>query len=132
MEIKTISSPDAPKAVGLYSHATRAGDFIFCAGQAGFDPKTGRIVEGGIRAQTAQVLRNLSAVLEAAGSDLSRVVKVTVFLHDWKYLKEMNEIYAVIFGENPPAGSTAQGERWPEGSLITIEAIALAKQVQSS
>jgi len=132
MEIKAISSPDVPQAVGPYSQAIRAGDFIFCAGQAGFDPKTGRIVDGGIRAQTAQILRNLSAVLEAAGSDLSRVVKVTVFLHDWKYFKEMNETYAEFFGENPPARSTAQGERWPERSLIAIEAIALAKSAPSS
>src|SRR6266536_1411417 len=98
MEIKNISSANAPKGVGPYSHATRAGDFIFCAGQSGFDPNTGLIVAGGIRAQTAQALRNLSAVLQAAGSDLSRVVKVTVFLRDWKYFEEMNEIYAVIFG----------------------------------
>lgn len=132
MEIKTISSADAPQAVGPYSHATCAGEFIFCSGQAGFDPKTMRIVEGGIRAQTAQVLRNLSAILEAAGSDLSHVVKVTVFLHDWKYFKEMNETYAEFFGENPPARSTAQGKRWPEGSLITVEAIALAKSDRSS
>jgi len=132
MERKTISSPDAPQAVGPYSHATRAGDFIFCSGQAGFDPKTGHIVEGGIRAQTVQVIRNLNSVLEAAGSDLSRVVKVTVFLHHWKYFTEMNETYAEYFRDNPPARSTVQGERWPEGSLIAMEAIALRKSDQSS
>jgi len=126
VEIEVISSPDAPRSVGPYSQATRAGGFIFCAGQAGFDPKTGRLVEGGIREQTRQVLRNLDVVLKAAGSDLSRVVKVTVFLHDWKYFPEMNEAFAEFFPAEPPSRSTVQGERWPEGSLVAMEAIALA------
>jgi len=132
MEYEVVSSPNAPASVGPYSQATRAGDFIFVAGQAGFDPKTGRIVEGGIREQTVQVVRNLGAILEAAGGDLSRVVKVTVFLHDWKYFKEMNEAYAEFFREKPPARSTVQGERWPEGSLVAMEAIALVKSEQPS
>lgn len=125
MDIRVISSADAPKAIGPYSQAIRAGDFIFCAGQAGFDPTTGKIVDGGIRAQTAQTLRNLASVLNAAGSSLNRVVKVTVFLHDWKYFKEMNETYAEFFNENPPARSTVQGERYPEGSLVAMEVIAV-------
>lgn len=125
MDIRVISSPDAPKAVGPYSQAIRASDFIFCAGQGGFDPATGKIVEGGIRAQTAQTIRNLDTVLKAAGSGLNRVVKVTVFLHDWKYFREMNETYAEFFKENPPARSTVKGERWPEGSLVAMEAIAV-------
>jgi 2-iminobutanoate/2-iminopropanoate deaminase len=125
MNISVISSSDAPQAIGPYSQAIRAGDFIFCAGQAGIDPATGKIAEGGIRAQTAQVLRNLDTVLKAAGSSLKRVVKVTVFLHDWKYFKEMNETYAEFFTENPPARSTVQGARWPEGSLVAMEAIAV-------
>jgi 2-iminobutanoate/2-iminopropanoate deaminase len=125
MDIHVITSPDAPKAVGPYSQAIRAGDFIFCSGQAGFDPTTGKIVDGGIRAQTAQVLRNLDTVLKAAGSGLNRVVKVTVFLHDWAYFKEMNETYAEFFKENAPARSTVEGERWPEGSLVAMEAIAV-------
>ena len=127
MNFDIISTPNAPPSVGPYSQATRAGDFIFCAGQGAFDPQTGQLVEGGIREQTAQALRNLGAILEAAGSNLSRVVKVTIFLHDWKYFKEMNETFAEFFGEKPPARSTAQGERWPEGSLVAIEAIALVK-----
>ena len=124
MDIKVISSPDAPKALGPYSQAIRAGDFIFCAGQAGIDPVSNRIVEGGIVPQTRQVFRNLDAVLKAAGSGLNRVVKVTVFLDDWKYFKEMNETYAEFFTENPPARSTVQGARYPEGSLIAMEVIA--------
>ena len=125
MDVHVVSSPDAPKAVGPYSQAIRAGDFIFCAGQAGFDSATGKIVEGGIRAQTAQTLRNLDTILKAAGSGLNRVVKVTVFLHDWTYFKEMNETYAEFFKENPPARSTVKGERWPKGSLVAMEAIAV-------
>ncbi len=127
MEIEIISSANAPKSRGPYSQATRAGDFVFCAGQGGFDPATGSLVDGGIREQTAQALRNLGAILEAAGSNLSRVVKVTVFLHDWKYFNEMNEVFAEFFPQNPPARSTVQGQRWPEGSLVAIDAIALAR-----
>jgi 2-iminobutanoate/2-iminopropanoate deaminase len=124
MDIHVISTSDAPKAIGPYSQAIRVGEFIFCSGQAGFNPETGQIVEGGIRAQTAQTLRNLETVLKAAGSGLNRVVKVTVFLHDWKYFKEMNETYGEFFKENPPARSTVQGSRWPEGSLVAMEVIA--------
>ncbi|HKQ48236.1 MAG TPA: Rid family detoxifying hydrolase [Phycisphaerae bacterium] len=126
MEIEVIATPNAPKSVGPYSQATRAGGFIFCAGQGGFDPKSGRLVDGGIREQTRQVLRNIGAILDAGGSSLRRVVKVTVFLHDWKYFGAMNEVFAEFFPEKPPARSTVQGERWPEGSLVAIEAIALA------
>lgn len=127
MDITPISAPSAATPIGPYSQAVRAGDFIFCSGVAGFDPKTGRVVEGGIRAQTAAALNNLGAVLESAGSGLGRVVKVTIFLHDWIYFREMNEAYAKFFPENPPARSTVQGARWPEGSLVAMEAIALAQ-----
>jgi len=126
MDIEIISTPDAPKAFGPYSQATRAGGFIFCAGQGAVDPASGKLVEGGIKEQTRQVFRNLGAVLKAADSDLNRVVKVTVFLHDWKYFAEMNEVFGEVFTQNPPARSTVQGARWPEGSLVSIEAIALA------
>ena len=127
-KIEIISTLKAPKAVGPYSQGTRAGGFIFCAGQGAFDPANGQLVEGGIQEQTRQVLRNLQAVLEAGGSGLDRVVKVTVFLSDWKYFKEMNEAYAEFFGtEHPPARSTVQGDRWPAGHLVAMEAIALAQ-----
>ncbi len=127
LQREVISTDKAPKSVGPYSQAIRAGEFIFCAGQGAFDPATGKLVDGGIKEQTRQVLRNLQAVLEAAGSGLDRAVKLTVFLSDWKYFKEMNEAYAEFFKTNPPARSTIQGERWPEGHLVAIEAIALAK-----
>ena len=126
-KIEVISTGKAPKSVGPYSQATRAGGFIFCAGQGAFEPATGQLVAGGIKEQTRQVLRNLQAVLEAGGSGLDRVVKVTVFLSDWKYFKEMNEAYAEFFAtDHPPARSTVQGERWPDGHLVAIEAVALA------
>lgn len=131
MRFQVISTANAPQSKGPYSQATRAGDFIFCAGQGGFDPGTGLLVDGGIREQTAQVLRNLSTILEAAGSNLSHVVKVTVFLHDWKYFSEMNEVFAEFFPDNPPARSTVQGQRWPEGSLVAMEAVALAQSESS-
>jgi 2-iminobutanoate/2-iminopropanoate deaminase len=127
MEIEIISASEAPQAIGPYSHAMRAGQFIFCAGQAGLDPKTGKMVEGGIREQTRQVISNLQAVLEAAGSDLSHVVQVTVMIHDWNYFKEMNEVFAEYFGQKRPARSTVQGERWPKGSLVAMDAIAVTK-----
>jgi 2-iminobutanoate/2-iminopropanoate deaminase len=128
MEFEIVSSPNAPRSVGAYSQGIRAGQFVFCSGQGGFDPATGKLVEGGIREQTRQVLRNLESVLEAAGSSLSRVVKVTVLLHDWKYFKEMNEVFAEFFGEKPPARSTVQGARWPEGSLVAMDAIAVTEK----
>ena len=126
-KIEVISTSKAPKAVGPYSQGTRAGGFIFCAGKGAFDPATGQLVAGGIKEQTRQVLRNIQAVLEAGGGGLDRVVKVTVFLSDWKYFNEMNEAYAEFFStDHLPARSTVQGERWPEGHLVAIEAIALA------
>ena len=123
---EVISTDKAPKSVGPYSQAIRAGEFIFVSGQAAFNPLTGVLVEGGIKEQTRQVLRNIQTILEAAGSNLERTVKVTVFLTDWKYFKEMNEAYAEFFKTNPPARSTIQGERWPEGHLIAIDVIALS------
>jgi 2-iminobutanoate/2-iminopropanoate deaminase len=126
VDYEVISSPNAPPSVGPYSQATRAGDFIFCAGQAAFDPETGQIVEGGVGPQTEQALRNLEAILRAAGSGLDRVVKVTILLEDWRYFEEMNEVFAQFFPTRPPARSTIQGTRWPEDSLIAIEAVALA------
>lgn len=125
---EVIRTEKAPKSVGPYSQAVRANGFIFCAGQGAFDPATGRLVAGGIGAQTRQTLQNLQAILQAAGTDLQHVVKVTVFLADWKDFREMNEVFAEFFGSvEPPARSTVQGARWPEGSLVAIEAIAVEK-----
>ena len=127
-DIKVIATKSAPTSVGPFSQGTRAQGFIFVSGQGAFDPATGQLVPGGIKEQTRQVLRNIEAVLKAAGGDLDRVVKVTVFLSDWKYFKEMNEAYSEYFNsDRPPARSTVQGERWPEGHLVAMEAIAVDK-----
>ena len=126
-EVEVITTESAPASVGPFSQGTRARGFIFCSGQGAFDPVTGQLVPGGIKEQTRRVVRNIEAVLKAGGSGLDRVVKVTVFLSDWKYFKEMNEAYAEFFGtDHPPARSTVQGERWPQGHLVAMEAIAIA------
>jgi len=127
MIVESISSPNFPPTMGPYSPATRAGQFVFCSGQGGIDPRTGKLVEGGIREQSRQTIRNLQAILEAAGSDLAHVVMVTVLLHDWKYFEGMNEVFKEFFGAKPPARSTVRGERWPEGSLVAMNAIAVTK-----
>jgi 2-iminobutanoate/2-iminopropanoate deaminase len=103
-----------------------AGGFVYVSGQIPIDPSTGQFVEGGIREQTTQVLRNLSKVLEAAGSGLSRVVKTTVFLADMNDFAAMNETYATFFTEEPPARSTVQAARLPRDARVEIDVIALA------
>lgn len=125
-EIEIIVTKHAPASIGPFSQGTRARGFIFCSGQGAFDPMTGQLVPGGIKEQTRQVLRNIEAVLKAGGGGLDSVVKVTVFLSDWKYFKEMNEAYAEFFNSGrAPARSTVQGERWPEGHLVAMEAIGI-------
>lgn len=126
MERRIIHTDKAPKAIGPYSQAIRSGEFIFCAGQIPLDPATMKLVEGDITVQTRRVLTNLSNVLEAAGSSLSRVVKTTVFLADFNDFAAMNAVYAEFFGEQPPARSTIQAGRLPAGALVEIEAIAVA------
>src|SRR5512143_3119136 len=101
MEVEIISSSNFPHTMGPYSQATRAGQFVFCSGQGGTDPTTGKLVEGGIREQTRQTIRNLQVILEAAGSDLAHVVMVTVLLHDWIYFEDMNEVFEEFFGQKP-------------------------------
>jgi 2-iminobutanoate/2-iminopropanoate deaminase len=127
MERQIVHSEEAPKAIGPYSQGIRVGDFVFCAGQAGLEPQSGRLVEGGIEAETRRVLQNLSAVLERAGSSLQNVVKTTVFLTDMEEFKAMNAVYAEFFPSNPPARSTVQVSRLPAGARVEIEAIAVAR-----
>ena len=123
---QVIHTDQAPKAIGPYSQAQRVGDFIFTAGQVGLDPQSGQIVEGGIQGQTRQVLNNLSAVLEAAGSSLANVVKTTVFVQDLGEFAQMNTVYAEFFPETRPARSTVQVAGLPRGALVEIECIAIA------
>ena len=125
MERQVIHTDKAPKAIGPYSQAIRVGDFVFCAGQAGLDPATGNLVSGGIEVETRRVLQNLAAVLEAAGTSFSRVVKTTVFLLDMNEFAKMNAVYAEFFPTNPPARSTVQVARLPKDARVEIEVIAL-------
>ena len=127
MAIERINSEAAPVAFGPYSQATRADGLIYCSGQAAIDPATGKLVEGGAKEQTRQVFRNLEAVLKAAGSDLSHILKTSVFIHDWQDFPAVNEVFGEIFGTEGPARSTIRGERWPDGSLVAIDAIAMVK-----
>lgn len=121
-----IKTEDAPQAIGPYSQAISAGGFVFLSGQIPLDPATGQFVEGGIAEQTEQVLRNLSKVLEAAGTSMARVVKTTVFLADMGDFVAMNEVYGRFFSENPPARSTVQAARLPRDARVEIDVIALA------
>ena len=125
---KTFSSAkQAPQAVGPYSLAVRAGDFVFTAGQLGLDAEIGSLVEGGIQAQTKKALENLSAVLTEAGSDIALVVKTTVFLQHISDFAAMNEIYAAFFLTDAPARSAVEVAALPKGGLVEIEAVALLK-----
>jgi 2-iminobutanoate/2-iminopropanoate deaminase len=121
-----IKTESAPGAIGPYSQAVRAGGFVFASGQIPTDPKTGVFVEGGIVEQTHQVMRNLKALLEAAGTNLERVVKTTVFIADMGDFSAMNEVYGQYFKENPPARSTVQAARLPRDARVEIDVIALA------
>ena len=125
MQRTIVSTTNAPAAVGPYSQAVRIGDLVFTAGQIGLEPATGVIEGRTIEEQTDQVLRNLKAVLEAAGSGLDRVVKSTVFLADMNDFKRMNAVYATYFPADPPARSAVQVAALPLGARVEIEAVAL-------
>jgi len=122
---ETISTENAPGAIGPYSQAVRTGNLVFCSGQIPIDPATGEFVSNDVAEQTRQVLKNLSAVLEAAGTDLNNVVKTTVFLADMNDFTAMNEIYAEFFSDNKPARATVQAARLPRDARVEIECIAV-------
>ena len=122
---KIVSTEKAPKAIGPYSQAIRTENLVFTAGQVGLDPATMELVEGGVEAQTRQVLTNLKHVLETADSGLKFVVKTTVFLQDMGEFAKMNSVYAEFFPENPPARSTVQVAGLPKGALVEIECVGL-------
>jgi len=123
-----VQTDQAPAAIGPYSQAIRAGGFVFVSGQIPIDPATGEFVAGGIGEQTERVLKNLSAVLEAAGSGLDNVVKTTVFLADMKEFSQMNEVYAKYFTGAPPARATVAAAGLPRDARVEIEAVALVSE----
>jgi len=123
-----VQTEKAPAAIGPYSQAIKAGGFVFASGQIPTDPKTGQFVAGGIAEQTEQVLKNLAAVLEAAGSSLDQVVKTTVFLADMKEFAGMNEVYARFFATPPPARATVAAAGLPRDARVEIEAVALVSE----
>lgn len=119
-----VSTKNAPAAIGPYSQGIKANGFVFLSGQVALDPATGQVVGGDIRAQTERVLKNLEAVLEAAGSSLAAVVKTTVFLADLNDFTAMNEVYGRFFPQEPPARATVEVRRLPKDVRVEIDAIA--------
>jgi 2-iminobutanoate/2-iminopropanoate deaminase len=124
MTRQAVSSSEAPEALGPYSQAIVAGGFVFCSGSAGIDPATGVAPEG-IEAQTEQALRNLSAVLEAAGASMADLVKTTIFYADVADFASLNEVYATHMPDPPPARSAPANVKLPRGLLVSIDAIAV-------
>jgi 2-iminobutanoate/2-iminopropanoate deaminase len=120
-----ISTKDAPQAIGPYSQAIKANGLIFTSGQIAIDPTTQQVISGDVGAQTDRVLRNLSEILEAAGSGLGKVVRATVFLKNMSEFAAMNEVYGKYFSTAPPARSTVEVARLPKDVLVEIDVIAL-------
>lgn len=123
-ERERIASNGAPAAIGPYSQAIRIGELVFCSGQVPIDPATGELVDGDIGAQTRRALDNLQAVLEAAGSSLTRAVKCQVYLADMNDFAAMNEVYATAFTEPPPARACVEVSRLPKDARVEIDVVA--------
>lgn len=126
MQRSVIHTDKVPPARVPLSQAIRAGDWVFASGQLGMDPKTGRLIEGGITAETRQVCENLKAVLEAGGSSLEKVAKVTIYMADLAELMAMNAVFGEYFPQDPPARTTFQAAGLVAGARVEIEAIASA------
>jgi 2-iminobutanoate/2-iminopropanoate deaminase len=124
MKRSVVHTDKVPPARVPLSQAIKTGDWVFASGQLGMDPRTGRLVEGGIKPETRQVCENLKAVLEAGGSSLAKVVKVTIYLADVDELMAMNEVFSQYFPQDPPARTTFQAARLIAGARVEIEAIA--------
>jgi 2-iminobutanoate/2-iminopropanoate deaminase len=122
---EVISTKDAPQAIGPYSQAIKANGFVFVSGQVAIDPADQQVITGDVAAQTDRVLRNLSEILEAAGSGLGKVVRATVFLKNMGEFAAMNQVYAKYFSSTPPARSTVEVSRLPKDVLVEIDVIAL-------
>ncbi len=123
--LEPVYTPAAPAAIGPYSQAIVAGNLVFTAGQVALDPKTGQLVGSDVAAQTARVMENVQAVLEAAGASLQSVVKTTVYLADMGDFSAMNEVYGRYFGDHKPARSTVQAARLPKDAKVEIDTIAV-------
>jgi 2-iminobutanoate/2-iminopropanoate deaminase len=123
---EVISTKDAPQAIGPYSQAIKANGFVFTSGQIAIDPSTQQVIAGDVATQTERVLRNVSEILEAAGSGLDKVVRSTVFLKDMNDFAAMNQVYGKYFTSAPPARSTVEVARLPKDVLVEIDVIALA------
>lgn len=120
-----VSTKDAPQAIGPYSQAIKASGFVFASGQIPIDPATGSVISGDIAAQTERVMKNLEAILRAAGSSLAQVVKSTVYLKNMSEFAAMNEVYARFFKSAPPARATVEVSRLPKDVLVEVDVIAL-------
>ena len=127
MSVRIVHTGNAPAAIGPYSQAVVAGNFLFTAGQIAIDPATGQIVPGDVTAQTERVMRNLAAVLENAGASWADVVKTTVYLQDMADFPRVNEVYGRVMGDARPARSTVQVAGLPRGVLVEIDAIAIVR-----
>ena len=125
MEKREVKTDRAPNPVGPYSQAVIAGDFVFCSGQIALNQSTEEIVDIDIESETVQVMENLKAVLESAGSSLDRVVKTTIFLRNMDDFSRVNEVYGRYFGEIPPSRSTVEVAQLPKGAKVEIDCIAL-------
>jgi 2-iminobutanoate/2-iminopropanoate deaminase len=121
-----VATKDAPQAIGPYSQAIKANGFVFVSGQTPMDPATGNVVEGGIAEQTERALKNIAAILTAAGTDMSKVVRCGVFLKNMGEFTAMNEVYKKHFPAPPPARTTIEAARLPKDVLVEIDVIALA------
>ena len=119
-----VATKEAPQAIGPYSQAINAGGFVFSSGQIAIDPATGNVISGDVAAQTDRVMKNLAAVLAAAGSSLNKVVKTTVFLKSMGDFATMNEVYGRHFGQHRPARSTVEVARLPKNVLVEIDVVA--------
>ncbi|MEW6179227.1 MAG: RidA family protein [Chloroflexota bacterium] len=128
---EVVKTDQAPQPIGPYSAAVKGGHFLFTAGQIGIDPQTGEIVHGGVEAETRQVMKNISALLAAAGTGFERVVKTTIFLRDMNDFAKVNAIYGEFFPKEPPARSTVQVAALPKGAAVEIEVIALLAEDDS-
>ncbi|MSP24870.1 MAG: RidA family protein [Myxococcales bacterium] len=127
MSKTAIHTDRAPRAIGPYSQAIKAGALVFCSGQIALDPMTGQLVDGDVEAQARQVMSNLGAVLEAAGASFGDVVKTTIFLANLADFQKVNAIYAEYFPDPPPARATVEVSGLPRGALVEIDAIAQEK-----